>query len=102
MDPAAKYKLIEKIVQLEDDALLEEVNALLKSRQPDYHLPESHKQLLDQRLAEDNAQPGAGEDWRTAASAKTHERRSHHSPRVLAPASACAFRTGSVRFQPLG
>ncbi len=64
MDSAAKYKLIEKIVQLEDDALLEEVSALLESRQSNYQLPESHKQLLDQRLAEDDAQPGAGEDWR--------------------------------------
>ncbi len=68
MDSAAKYKLIEKIVQLEDDALLEEVSALLESRRPDYQLPESHKQLLDQRLAEDDAQPEAGEDWRTVLS----------------------------------
>jgi broad specificity phosphatase PhoE len=64
MDSAAKYKLIEKIVQLEDDALLEEVNALPESRRPDYQLHESHKHLLEGRLAEDDAQPGAGEDWR--------------------------------------
>ncbi len=65
MDSAAKYKLIEKIVQSEDDALLEEVSALLESRHPDHQLPESHKQLLEGRLAEADAQPGAGEDWRS-------------------------------------
>ncbi len=62
MDSAAKYKLIEKTVQLEDDALLEEVSALLESRRPDYQLSESHKQLLEGRLAEDDAQPGASDD----------------------------------------
>ncbi len=68
MDSAAKHKRIERIVQLEDDTLLEEVSALLESRHPDYQLLESHKQLLDQRLAEDDAQPGAGDDWRTVLS----------------------------------
>jgi hypothetical protein len=33
---ADKYKLIGKIVQLEDDALLEEVSAFPESRRPDY------------------------------------------------------------------
>ncbi len=48
--------------------MLEEVSALLESRHPDYQLPESHEQLLDGRLAEDDAQPGAGEDWRAVLS----------------------------------
>jgi hypothetical protein len=34
------------------------VDALLDSRRPDYQIPESHKQLLEGRLTEDDAQPG--------------------------------------------
>ncbi len=60
-----KYRLIEKIVQTEDNALLEEIQALPESRDTGYQIPETHRQVLDQRLAEDEASPQADDDWRT-------------------------------------
>jgi hypothetical protein len=64
MDVSIKYEIIEKIVQTNDELVLQEIKALLESRQSTEAIPEHHRPILDQRLDEDNIHGEAGEDWK--------------------------------------
>jgi hypothetical protein len=64
MDASIKYEIIEKIVQTQDELVLQEIKALLESRQSADAIPGHHRPILDQRLAEDNISEEAGEDWK--------------------------------------
>lgn len=64
MDASIKYEIIEKIVQTQDEEILQEIKALLESRQSTDVIPEHHRLILDQRLGEDNISGEAGEDWK--------------------------------------
>jgi len=54
MDIALKYKIVEKIIQSEDDVLLSEVGAILGVPQTDFwhELPEEVKQSINEAKAE--------------------------------------------------
>ncbi len=54
MDIALKYKIVEKIIQSEDNALLSEVGAILGVSQTDFwhKLPEEVKQSINDAKAE--------------------------------------------------
>jgi hypothetical protein len=65
MDASIKYEIIEKIVQTQDELILQEIKALLDSRQSVDAIPEHHRLTLDQRLAEDNINGEAGAEWKT-------------------------------------
>jgi hypothetical protein len=64
MDPSIKYEIIEKIVQTQDEEILQKIKSLLEGRQSTDGIPEYHRPILDQRLAEDNISEEAGEDWK--------------------------------------
>jgi len=57
---AEKLELIERIIQLENQDILQQVKALLEEP-----IPATHRAILDQRLAAHQADPQAGEDWQT-------------------------------------
>jgi hypothetical protein len=65
MDASIKYEIIEKIVQTQDELILQEIKALLDSRQSADAIPEHHRLTLDQRLTEDDISGDAGSDWKT-------------------------------------
>ena len=54
MDIALKYKIIEKIIQTQDDAVLNEVKSILGVKENDFweELPEEVKQSINQAKAE--------------------------------------------------
>jgi len=54
MDIALKYKIVEKIIQSEDDILLNEVGAILGLPQTDFwtELPEGIKQSINEAKAQ--------------------------------------------------
>jgi hypothetical protein len=54
MDSALKYKIVEKIIQSEDDKLLNEVGAILGLPQVDYwsELPPEVKQSINEAIAQ--------------------------------------------------
>jgi hypothetical protein len=54
MDNALKYRLVEKIIQLQDERLLQEVQTLLGLSDQDYwqELPNEVKQAINQAKAE--------------------------------------------------
>ena len=54
MDIAVKYKIVEKIIQSNDDNLLNEINSLLSLSDTDYwsDLPKEVKQAVDKSKAE--------------------------------------------------
>jgi len=54
MDIALKYKIVEKIIQSDDDALLNEVGAILGVPQTDFwvELPEAVKQSINKAKAQ--------------------------------------------------
>jgi len=54
MDVALKYKILEKIIQSEDNVLLNEIDSLLKISQNDFwqDLPNEAKQAIDKAKVE--------------------------------------------------
>ena len=52
MDIATKYKIVEKIIHIEDEMLLQEVNALLNMAETDFwdRLPTSTKESIQRGL----------------------------------------------------
>lgn len=64
MDIALKYKIVEKIIQSDDDTLLNEVGAILGVPQVDFwdELPESVKQSINEAKAELDAGKGIPHD----------------------------------------
>jgi hypothetical protein len=54
MDIAQKYKIVEKIMQSEDDVLLNEINSLLSTSKNDFwfDLPDGVKQSINQAKSE--------------------------------------------------
>ena len=54
MNIASKYKILEKIMQSDDDVLLNEINSLLKISQKDFwpDLPSGVKQAIDKAKTE--------------------------------------------------
>lgn len=59
MKPEVKYKLIEKLIQTEDDAILNQVQEILEGTE----LSDVHKRILDKRLEAHKARPESGESW---------------------------------------
>jgi hypothetical protein len=57
---AEKLELIQRIIRTDDEAILEQVKALLEES-----IPATHRAILDERLAAHQADPQAGEDWET-------------------------------------
>ena len=57
---AEKLELIERIIRTDDEAVLEQVRAVLEAP-----IPATHRIILDERLAAHQADPQAGEDWQT-------------------------------------
>jgi putative addiction module component (TIGR02574 family) len=60
MTPEVKYRLIERLIQTEDDDLLKQVEAILVQGT---ELSEEHKQILDERLLAHSLNPSAGSSW---------------------------------------
>ena len=56
---AEKLELIEKIIRIEDEYTLEQIRAVLEA----FPIPENHRLLLDERLAEHWANSQAGDSW---------------------------------------
>ena len=54
MDIALKYKILEKIIQTDDDALLNEISSLVGLSESDFwnDVPDGVKQLIDQAKGE--------------------------------------------------
>ena len=54
MDIALKYKIVEKIIQTDDDALLNEISSLVGLSESDFwnDIPDGVKQLIDQAKGE--------------------------------------------------
>lgn len=63
MKPEVKYRLIEKLIQTEDDEILKQVEAILEKATV---LTDEHKKILDERLAAHKANPTAGASWEKA------------------------------------
>jgi len=60
MDAALKYSLIEKLVQTEDDHLLNQVKELLESH---YEYSYEHQQLVNESLEEYRRNPQNTSSW---------------------------------------
>ena len=60
MRPEIKYRLIEKLIQTEDEEILSQVEAILEKTG---ELSDEHKKILDERLASHKANPLEGRSW---------------------------------------
>jgi putative addiction module component (TIGR02574 family) len=60
MKPEVKYRIIEKLIQTEDDGLLMQIEAILLQATA---LTNEHKKVLDERLAAHSADRLAGNSW---------------------------------------
>lgn len=61
MKPEVKYRLIEKLIQTEDDSLLLQIEAIL-TQVTDF--TDEHKKVLDERLLAHSLDPLAGNSWK--------------------------------------
>lgn len=60
MNPEIKYSLIEKLIQTEDDELLNKIKNLLEGF---YDYSEEHKQLVNESLSDYRSNPQKTETW---------------------------------------
>lgn len=60
MKPEVKYRLIEKLIQTEDDRLLSQIKAILTQATA---LTDEHKKILDERLSAHALDRFAGNSW---------------------------------------
>jgi len=67
MNLETKYRIIEKLIQTEDDEILNQVEAILEHSQ--FELSDAHKLLLDQRVADHKSNPQSGKSWEEVMSA---------------------------------
>lgn len=60
MRPEIKYKLIEKLINTEDEAILSQILEILELGS---ELSEAHKGILDERLSSHKGSPEEGSSW---------------------------------------
>jgi len=60
MKPEVKYRLIEKLIQTEDESLLVQIEAILTQAT---ELSDEHKKVLDERLIAHSFDRLAGNSW---------------------------------------
>jgi hypothetical protein len=65
MKPEVKYRLIEKLIQTEDDGLLMQIEAILTKAT---ELADEHKKVLDERLTAHSLDRLAGNSWENVKS----------------------------------